>query len=389
MSSLLFNLPEVKVVLTKVPPIFPIMDKFEIEDEVAMSSDSQSIEPVAKAKKSNRGKRRTVDSEKVVNTSKRSKGIDASIVAVLPYHGYPLEHPYNKDGYSYILAEPDYHADRREFEMDSFTGKPIPGEIYRVALQPHCYLSLHDRAPQLKVSEDRLTVTGEKGYSSIRSNYGVTRGNWYFEISMTNLPANTATRLGWCQQYGNLQAPLGYDKFSYSWRSIKGTRFHQSRGKHYSYGYSEGDVLGFYISLPEPAQYSGDLLPKTHKERALIKFKNHLHYEEKDVSEQVEKNMKPQPESSISFFKNGLNQGVAFTEIFEGTYYPAASLYKNATVTFNYGPKFKYPPKDIDYRPMSEFVDVMATEQALADIVYLTSFEDTKWNNRRKSVRKR
>lgn len=31
----------------------------------------------------------------------------------------------------------------------------------------------------------------------------------------------------------NLQAPCGYDKLSYSWRSKKGTIFHQSRGKHY------------------------------------------------------------------------------------------------------------------------------------------------------------
>ena len=35
---------------------------------------------------------------------------------------------------------------------------------------------------------------------------------------------------------GNLQAPCGYDKLSYSWRSKKGTKFHQSRGKHYRLG---------------------------------------------------------------------------------------------------------------------------------------------------------
>lgn len=365
------------------------MDKFEIEDEVSMSSDSQYIEPIIKSKKSTRGKRRTADNEKVVNTSKRGRGSDANTVAVLPYHGYPLEHPYNKDGYGYILAEPDYNADRRDFELDSFAGKPIPGEIYRVALQPAVYLALHDRAPQLKVSDDRLTVTGDKGYSSIRSNYGVSRGSWYFEINMTNLPENTATRLGWCQQYGNLQAPLGYDKFSYSWRSIKGTRFHQSRGKHYSYGYCEGDVLGFHISLMTPEVLSLEHLPKTHKEQALIKFKNHLHYEEKDASEQYEKTMKPQKGSSMSFFKNGLNQGVAFTEIFEGTYFPAASLYKNATVTFNYGPKFKYPPKDVKYRPMSDIVEDMAVEQSLSDLIYLACFEDAKWRNVKKPGRKR
>ena len=28
----------------------------------------------------------------------------------LPANGYPLEHPFNKDGFRYLLAEPDPHA---------------------------------------------------------------------------------------------------------------------------------------------------------------------------------------------------------------------------------------------------------------------------------------
>ena len=34
-----------------------------------------------------------------------------------------------------------------------------------------------------------------------------------------------------------------------------------------------------------------------------------------------------------------------------GTYYPAVSLYMGANVTFNFGPKFKYPPTDLEYYP--------------------------------------
>ena len=67
----------------------------------------------------------------------------------LPAHGYPLDHPFNKDGYRYILAEPDPHAPfrclffffidkdfyilfgciyRQEFDESSdWAGKPIPG----------------------------------------------------------------------------------------------------------------------------------------------------------------------------------------------------------------------------------------------------------------------
>ena len=196
-------------------------------------------------------------------------------------------------------------------------------------------------------------------------------------------------RLGWCQVNGNLQAPLGYDKFSYAWRSRKGTKFHQSHGKHYSDGYTEGDVLGFFISLPETEHYSAEYMPETLKDRALIKFKHHLHYEEKDTTEQVEKNLKPQPKSKISFYKNGICQGVAFENIFKGTYFPAASLYKNATVTFNFGPKLKYPPQDIEYKTLYERVGEMEVEQSLADLIFLACFEDEKWNSRRKSSRRK
>jgi len=70
-----------------------------------------------------------------------------------------------------------------------------------------------------------------------------------------------------CNCAGNLQAPCGYDKFSYSWRSRKGTRFHASCGKHYaSNGYGEKDVLGFLISLP-PVQMMSKLLPVTCKDK--------------------------------------------------------------------------------------------------------------------------
>ena len=49
----------------------------------------------------------------------------------LPPHGYPLEHPFNKDGYRYILAEPDPHApDPEKLELDCWAGKPIPGDLY-------------------------------------------------------------------------------------------------------------------------------------------------------------------------------------------------------------------------------------------------------------------
>lgn len=74
---------------------------------------------------------------------------------------------------------------------------------------------------------------------------------------------------------GNLQAPLGYDKFSYSWRSKKGTRFHQSIGKHYSNSYGQGDILGFYIELPDSTE-TAKALPDTYKDKVLQFFLDSL-----------------------------------------------------------------------------------------------------------------
>lgn len=72
---------------------------------------------------------------------------------------------------------------------------------------------------------------------------------------MEEMPESSAARIGFVQSYGNLQAPLGYDKFGYSWRSRKGTVFHESMGKHFAdTGYAEGDVLGVLIQLPNIPQ---------------------------------------------------------------------------------------------------------------------------------------
>lgn len=57
--------------------------------------------------------------------------------------------------------------------------------------------------PQLKISEDRLSVTGEKGYCMVRATHGITFGSWYFECTIEEMPENSATRLGWSQALGN------------------------------------------------------------------------------------------------------------------------------------------------------------------------------------------
>lgn len=56
--------------------------------------------------------------------------------------------------------------------------------------------------------------------------------------------------------------------------------------------------------------------------------------------------------SEITYFKNGVCQGVAFRDIFAGEYFPAASMYtlpapeKKCSVRFNFGPKLQFPPTE-------------------------------------------
>ncbi|KAL0280936.1 UNVERIFIED_CONTAM: hypothetical protein PYX00_002085 [Menopon gallinae] len=304
---------------------------------------------------------------------KKGRGAGNDAAPKLPAHGYPLEHPHNKDGYRYILAEPDPHAPfRQEFdESPDWAGKPIPPWLYRAVIPSTVLLALHDRAPQIKVSEDRLTCTGDKGYCMLRATHSVMRGTWYWEATVTDIPDGGALRLGWAQEYANLQAPVGYDKFGYSWRSLKGTRFHESHGKHYAEtGYGVGDVLGFLIVLPETTGIR--YLPQTYKkDRPLVKFKSHLYYEEKDQIGEALKALKPLKGAKIYFYKNGVCQGLAFEDIYQGAYYPAISLYKSTTITVNFGPNFKHPP-DMQFRGMNEKSEEAIVEQTLADMLFLT-----------------
>uniref|UniRef100_A0A6I8RTZ7 Set1/Ash2 histone methyltransferase complex subunit ASH2 n=1 Tax=Xenopus tropicalis TaxID=8364 RepID=A0A6I8RTZ7_XENTR len=317
-----------------------------------------------------RGAKRKQQDGGSTSTAKRTRSDPLFSAQRLPPHGYPLEHPFNKDGYRYILAEPDPHApDPEKLELDCWAGKPIPGDLYRACLYERVLLALHDRAPQLKISDDRLTVLGEKGYSMVRASHGVRKGAWYFEIFVDEMPPDTAARLGWSQALGNLQAPLGYDKFSYSWRSKKGTRFHQSIGKHYSESYGQGDTLGFYICLPDLTE-TAQALPDTYKDKALIKFKSYLYFEEKDFVDKAEKSLKQCPGSEV---------GVGRVRELEPKYYPQISEFfnnllctcqHNHGVSINFGPHFKYPPKDVSFRPMSDMAWEAVVEHTLADMFY-------------------
>ena len=302
--------------------------------------------------------------------SKRSR-TDANSTGMkiqLPFHGHPADHPFNKDEWCYEFAEKDPYAEKED-DDEYDASKLIPPYSYRKAMSSMVYLSMSDRAPQLKLANNRLTVSGEKGYCLIKASHSMYKDCYYFEATIDAMPDNSACRIGWAQQFANNQAPLGYDSFGYSYRSRKGTRFHKSLGNSYGQGYTQGDTVGAMIQLPASQLF----LPECFKDKPLIKFKNFLYYERKRDSKQQESQLKVQPSSKISFFKNGQFQGVAFSDIYSGNYYPAVSLFKNCTVTFNFGPSFTCmpSPETFNYLPFSERAISEMNEQQISDLLYL------------------
>jgi SPRY domain len=129
-------------------------------------------------------------------------------------------------------------------------------------------------------------------------------------------------RLGWSMRTGELQAPVGYDKWSYAIRDLGGSLVHKSHRQdswwsgYDSIEFGPGDVVGCALCL--------DTTDDPH----------------------------------IRFFLNGeclghfvISKGkrvggVAFT-IEPGCYYPAVSLYMGGGVRANFGPNWIYPPKKL------------------------------------------
>ncbi len=175
------------------------------------------------------------------------------------------------------------------------------------------------------------------------------------------------------------QAPVGYDKNSYAYRDVGGSKFHESIGSEYGEPYGEGDVIGCHLLMGDP--------PASARQRQRITIKG----TEFIVEEERERT--PSKGSAISFYRNGEPQGVAFEDVWAEVsapraaapaarapcarlaartllraraqvYFPAASLYKSASVKFNFGPDFACPPANLpDARPVCE----LATAASPAD----------------------
>lgn len=168
-------------------------------------------------------------------------------------------------------------------------------------------ISAEDKASQLSLTKDGLTLTGDKGYRMARAVIGVDSGCWYFESKIAEKRSDDAHyRLGWATREAELQAPVGFDKHGFGYRDRLGSIVHSSnRIDSFCAPYGAGDVIGCMIVFNKTDEECGNY---------------------------------------IRFFHNGIDQGIAFRRVPDATYYPAFSLYANAQITANFGPTWLFPP---------------------------------------------
>jgi hypothetical protein len=56
-----------------------------------------------------------------------------------------------------------------------------------------------------------------------RATHGVHRGAYYWEaFILPDSQKHSHVRIGWCTRQGELQAPVGYDQYSYAYRDEAG-----------------------------------------------------------------------------------------------------------------------------------------------------------------------
>ncbi|AQL03116.1 Protein TRAUCO [Zea mays] len=112
------------------------------------------------------------------------------------------------------------------------------------------------KSERIELSEDRLIAASTKGFRMVRATRGVVAGAWYFEVKVVHLGPTGHTRLGWATNKADLQMPVGFDAYGFGYRDVDGAKVTKAwRDKYADEGYGEGDVLGFYISLPDGERY--------------------------------------------------------------------------------------------------------------------------------------
>lgn len=141
----------------------------------------------------------------------------------------PLDVAENKRGYRYSRAIADPNFPHKQF--------------YRSTSPPPHYgrLSFEDADKAMHFSTNALFTTNEKGWRMVRSNLCAREGTLYYEIKihrgvpreegLDNNPIDPQphVRFGWARREAPLDAPVGFDAYSYGITDTRFETMHRSR----------------------------------------------------------------------------------------------------------------------------------------------------------------
>ena len=144
-------------------------------------------------------------------------------------------------------------------------------------------------------------------------------------VTQPSLGANGHVRMGWARREASLDAPVGFDAYSYGLRDVGGQSVHMSRPKDFfppGEDVQEGDVVGLEIGLPSLALHrrvvQGQYNPAVDKDdgdtqddagsadiirdRVPIRYKAHLYFEQFEYHpiKELEELSNPSPAVSVS-----------------------------------------------------------------------------------------
>lgn len=237
-------------------------------------------------------------------------------------------------------------------------------------------MSFEDTATHVFFDQSGRSITTDKGFRMTRANVAVREGRWYWECKIIrgtlknkgpdDPESHGHVRVGWARREASLDAPVGFDAYSYGIRDVAGQKVHMSRPKDFfppGEDLREGDVIGLEIQLPseqlhrkvvqgeynpaadfvdeEPAP--GAEAPNIVRDRIPIRFKAHIYFEKIDyhTTKELDDLMNPSPvgasgstgsseppnpvhrvpalrtlpNSHIKIYKNGVLMGTPWTNL--------------------------------------------------------------------------
>jgi len=147
----------------------------------------------------------------------------------------------------------------------------------------------------ITIADGNLTCNQTGADSMLRASFGVSSGKWYWEATLGNTKAN----VGIAKATAALSSYLGSDANGWGYYSVAGTKVNSGATTAYGATYTTGDVVG--------VAFDADA-------------------------------------GTLTFYKNNVSQGVAFTGLTSGPYFPAQGT-STSLQYFNFGQRpFSYTP---------------------------------------------